>query len=104
MRYAKLLASTCAVAAFAATAFASVPAARKSAIEMSALAWTIPLPGYVFRAGQFTRVPQTSEPLSASDCTRLGGEVNIFHACGSGRVCSREDESGKTRGICLSKS
>jgi hypothetical protein len=58
MRYAKLLASTCAVAAFAATAFASVPAARKSAIEMSALAWTIPLPGYVFRAGQFTRVPQ----------------------------------------------
>jgi hypothetical protein len=69
---------------------------------MSAPAWTIPLPGYVFRAGEKpeSRVPAVT-PLSAQECTKSGGEVNIFHACKSGRVCTREDASGKTHGVCL---
>jgi hypothetical protein len=103
MRCAKIFAWTCAVAAFAATAYASAPVMQKIVAEPLPV-WEMPLPGYVFRAGQFTRAPLRTVPLSAADCGRLGGEVNILFACRSGRVCSREDESGKTRGICLSKS
>lgn len=104
MRNAKLLAWVCAVAGFAATAFASTSALRETRVERSAVAWTIPLPGYVFRTDHVRRTAQpASSLLSRSECVNLGGEVHILFACGSGRICSREDERGGARGICLSE-
>lgn len=104
MRYAKLLAWICAVAVFTATAFASTSALRETWVERSPAAWTIPLPGYVFRTDHVRRTAQpASSPLSPSECTKLGGEVNILFACKSGRVCSRENQDGRSHGVCLSQ-
>jgi hypothetical protein len=106
MRYAKIFAWTCVVAAFAATALASVPVPQKITAVSRPAAFDIPLHGYVFRVDQIARAarPAPSVPLSATECTKSGGEVNILFACKSGRVCSRDDESGRTRGTCLTKS
>ena len=41
-------------------------------------------------------------PLSASECTALGGEVMINSICKSKQSCHRRDEDNKLHEVCLS--
>jgi len=41
-------------------------------------------------------------PLSASECTALGGEVAINSICKSKQSCQRRDEDNKLHEVCLS--
>ena len=93
-------------AALAASTAAS--AQSQSSGRTFSFGWTVPPPGYVFRSDQKTSPraprPPSAAPLTASECTKLGGQVGGLFACKSGKVCTRTDENGKEHRVCVSKS
>jgi hypothetical protein len=108
MRFAIKLAGPCLAATLAASASASAQTLQKKSVGTFSSGWTIVTPGYVFRADPKSspRAPRPTAvlPLTAGECTRLGGKVSIFGICKSGKVCTREDENGKKHQVCVSKS
>lgn len=96
-----------------ALAFAAVvlTAATAAAAPMAGKDTVVaPLGGFLSqssRAGSATTLPVaqtggTLAPLTAQECTALGGEVAIASFCNSRQSCQRKDENGKDYEVCLS--
>jgi hypothetical protein len=63
------------------------------------------LAGTVGTSGPATPVVQTGgvlAPLTAQECTKLGGSVITNSVCNSKNSCQRVDENGTVHEVCLS--
>ena len=89
---AALLCNAAALAASPAATGVATPLGKMQAPKTAAQTGSLPA----------SQVGGVLAPLSASECTALGGEVMINSICKSKQSCHRRDEDNKLHEVCLS--
>ena len=96
---------TAAIAALAGSAFAAAPLGSGTAVKAGGGVLALPGTGSGATAGQVAPKPASFSPLTAAECTGLGGTVTMTVACmQKGRsACQTVDPNGIVRTVCLTK-